>query len=789
MRINSKTKKIVISLLTVAFLLSCVQVATAQTKTKTYAFLAIVPDDVVLGESILANSWTTPQPPMIPGTSDGQPREGYYYDFTKPDGSIDTVGPRTSDGPGTDWFMYTPDQAGTWKVKFRWGGDELFEACESPESTFIVRASGESVPKWPAAPLPTDEPWTRPISAANREWAVLGGAWVSSTGRDTPCFNPYSTGPTSSHILWKLETRMGGLIGGSYGATAYSSSAPSKVIMFGRAYFASSDGVHCVDVHTGKELWVPAKNMGSGTMFAIPGPTPYIWRISANRFERFNAETGASTKNVTGQPTAAELTPVQGAGGWRINRSWMDDNGLLYINYDDVLERFAGDIVYDTKSSSTSFWAGVVFHLERESMNSSTVNLYEHPYGNATKQIVESYYMPPQDLANMAIDTENKIIFHASNGGKWTAAVNATNGKLLWNIERDFSIEGQCAVINGVGSCGATDTMRVYGIDLFTGDIKWESEPADYPWGGFRAYSSAAAYNKMYHLAYDGTVRAYDANTGEGWTYRGPVDQWGETPYGQWPFYNNPAVADNKIYATTSEHTPTLPLKRGDRLYALDANTGQFLWSILGCNSQLAIADGVLVASDSYMPIMYGFAKGQTATTVSVSPKVTAKDCSVIIEGTVMDMSPAQPNTPAVSDDSMTGWMEYLHMQQPKPTNTTGVQVRLTAVDESGNTVPITTVTSDASGFYSAMWTPTTDGKYTIVAEFAGSESYYPSSAKTAVGVAAYASGSPAVTPSDSPSIAPDPQALPNADMYILIAAAVVIIAVIAVAVVLRRRK
>jgi hypothetical protein len=137
----------------------------------------------------------------------------------------------------------------------------------------------------------------------------------------------------------------------------------------------------------------------------------------------------------------------------------------------------------------------------------------------------------------------------------------------------------------------------------------------------------------------------------------------------------------------------------------------------------------------------------------------------------------------------MTGWMEYLHMQQPKPTNTTGVQVRLTAVDESGNTVPITTVTSDASGFYSAMWTPTTDGKYTIVAEFAGSESYYLSSAKTAVGVAAYASGSPAVTPSDSPSIAPDPQALPNADMYILIAAAVVIIAVIAVAVVLRRRK
>ena len=84
-------------------------------------------------------------------------------------------------------------------------------------------------------------------------------------------------------------------------------------------------------------------------------------------------------------------------------------------------------------------------------------------------------------------------------------------------------------------------------------------------------------------------------------------------------FYNNPAIADGKVYAT-AEHTPHATSKRGDKLYAL-TDTGELLWSIMGCNNQIAIADGVLVASDSYMPFMYGFAKGLTEITVTASPK------------------------------------------------------------------------------------------------------------------------------------------------------------------------
>ena len=144
---------------------------------------------------------------------------------------------------------------------------------------------------------------------------------------------------------------MGGLIGGNTEPQLTAHQHPQNYNAW-KSILAASDGVHCVDVHTGEELWKPAKSMGSGTMFALPGPTPYIWRIGNNRFERFDAFTGQSTKNVTGMPSGPELIPLLGSSSWRMNRQWMDSNGILYINIDDTLERFIGTLAYDTKVSS-----------------------------------------------------------------------------------------------------------------------------------------------------------------------------------------------------------------------------------------------------------------------------------------------------------------------------------------------------------------------------------------------------------------------------------------------------
>ncbi len=101
----------------------------------------------------------------------------------------------------------------------------------------------------------------------------------------------------------------------------------------------------------------------------------------------------------------------------------------------------------------------------------------------------------------------------------------------------------------------------------------------------------------------------------------------------------------------------------------------------------------------------------------------------------------------------MESWMEYAYQQQIKPTNATGVPVTLTVLDPNGNVYDIGQTTSDASGNYKLMFTPEVPGQYTVMAQFVGSESYYGSSAETAIGVDA------------APDVTTAPTATPPASM------------------------
>ena len=140
--------------------------------------------------------------------------------------------------------------------------------------------------------------------------------------------------------------------------------------------------------------------------------------------------------------------------------------------------------------------------------------------------------------------------------------------------------------------------------------------------------------------------------------------------------------------------------------------------------------------------MVYCIGKGQTSTSISAE-HVIAKGATVQIPGNVLDQSPAQPGTPAVSDSSMSEQMDYLHMQNATLLNSgyspTGVQVTLTAVDPNNNTENIGTTTTNAAGNYAINWTPPITGIYKITATFAGSNSYWPSNAETAITVNAAA--------------------------------------------------
>ena len=129
----------------------------------------------------------------------------------------------------------------------------------------------------------------------------------------------------------------------------------------------------------------------------------------------------------------------------------------------------------------------------------------------------------------------------------------------------------------------------------------------------------------------------------------------------------------------------------------------------------------------------------KSSTAVSIQNNVITKGANVLIEGNVLDQSPASPGTPAVSDASMSEWMDYLHMQNATllndPPKEQGVPVTLTAIDPNMNHITIGTTTTDGAGGYSFLWTPQIEGLYTITASFAGTNSYWPSSSETHLAV------------------------------------------------------
>ena len=133
-----------------------------------------------------------------------------------------------------------------------------------------------------------------------------------------------------------------------------------------------------------------------------------------------------------------------------------------------------------------------------------------------------------------------------------------------------------------------------------------------------------------------------------------------------------------------------------------------------------AVADGTLIYWNNYDHQVYAVAKGPSAMTVEAPHVGVSIDQSLVITGTVTDISPGTkqleqamrfPNgVPAVSDESMSHWMEYVYMQKARPTNATGVEVSVDVIDANGNFRNIGTTTSDANGLFSLDWMPDIPG-------------------------------------------------------------------------------
>ncbi len=354
------------------------------------------------------------------------------------------------------------------------------------------------------------------------------------------------------------------------------------------------------------------------------------------------------------------------------------------------------------------------------------------------------------------------------------------------------------------------ETMQWVGYSLDTGEMLWgptASQAAFDYYGnpGFPSLSGVAAYGHFYVASFSGITYAYNAKTGHlDWTYGNGGESNSTNAgfnvfYGDYP-YQVQSISNGVVYIATNEHTVPNPIYKGAKIVALNATTGQEIWKLSDypsewsyAGSAWATADGYLTAMNGYDQQVYSIGRGPSALTVTAPNAGIASGQSVVISGKVTDISAGTrqdtqaadfPNgVPVASDASMTDWMGYVYQQKPLPTTFTGVTVSIDVVDANGNFRNIGTATTDYTGAYNLVWIPDIPGTYNVIATFAGTNAYWPSSGTAAFNVM-----------SEHPTATPAPTAAPSAsDMYFVpaiagLSALIIVVAVVLALLMLRKR-
>jgi len=706
--------------------------------------------------------------------------------------------------------------------------NDTYVAATSIPATLVVQSA--PVATWPAAPLPTSY-WTTPIDAQNREWWTITGDWLETHGFDGAGtgayykgggYNPYTTGPQSAHILWTDPLEIGGLMGGSLSQAGgvgnfytgmsyemYWGTGYGPFIIDGRIYYntpqyaAPAYGSYCLDLATGKQIWYQNYTITNAQIYNYISPNqyggiPYLWSITGASYTMYDANTGnqilSFTKNIVAGGTQA-YSPTDGSI-------------LVYLMGGSGTTRWLA-----MWNSSLAIWASMPnlyasnnYWLWRPNfVGNNALNWALGVQWNVTEPAISG----TPAIERVDLITSNVVVCEgqfANTDGTTTpedVAYSAVNGALLWGPFNRTALPGSIGistadnVLTGIADGVYVEyteaSMSFIGYSATNGTQLWGPTPASPTVSGWASYGafrdSWVGNGFVYLVGMDGYIHALNIYTGK-WAWDFSTGSSGlETDWGNWPMltatYLGGALGTDglNIYAVGG-HTHLQPIYRGAQLYAVNGTSGSLLWSIEGWweTGAPAGADGDMIAVNGYDNQLYCFGIGNSQTTVEAPMTAVTAGTNVVIQGTVTDRSPGETGTgvpaagtPAISDASMSQWMEYLYMQQPKPTNATGVPVTLTAIDPNGNYITIGNTTSDTSSSYSVTWTPpSVPGTYKITATFAGSNSYYASSAETAIVV-------------QSPTVTSAPTATPTsvANTYFVPATAGLFVLIIVVAIVL----
>jgi outer membrane protein assembly factor BamB len=793
----------------------------------TYAYITVNPSPVGVGQTVAVVMWLNIMPPTAAGVGGDRWRD-LKLEITKPDQSKVTLGPFVTDAVGSAYASYTPDETGIYSLLFKFPGqvcslngpsgipgstsDYINDTYLASNATATLIVQQEPIDSPIVYPLPT-EYWTQPIEGQNNEWYTIASNWLGGSqivGR----VQLNGIAPNSPHVMWSKPISFGGVAGVNttlaagmtfYSGTQYEVKFANSIIMNGRIYYGlprgndvAGGGYSCLDLRTGDELWRQnyTTNPTFGQLYDYESlnqhgvvPNGYLWTSNfANAYDAFN---GYWLFSMTGVPTGTE---VYGPNG-EITRYVLNYAGRWLALWNNTAGHDLTGATSSTDYTSTSYnqWRPIGKTVNMSQAYSWNVTIPSLPgLGAPTiiKVIPDDVVFGRSTTMQNAGSTASGVWGTPDPYTLWAISLKPqSRGSLLWikNFAAPANnltmLVGPVDDKTGVFTLEYRETMQWFGYDIHTGNQLWGPTASESTWNFYAGTSGSLTANTvadghLYSTGYSGTLFCYDLNDGSLlWNYTAPAGF--ATAYGAYPMLIG-AVADGKIYLFTSEHSANAPPYVGAKVRCINASTGTEMWTLADWShsNTMAVADGYLVYSNLYDMQIYSVGKGPSALTSIASPKTSVTGDSVLIEGMVTDISAGTKQNqqaarfpsgvPAVSDESMSAWMEYVYMQKPKPTDTKGVDVTLNVIDANGNYRPIGSTTSDANGFYSFEWQPDIAGKYTVIASFEGSQSYWPSHAETAFIVSDAAS-----TPTQQPIVASPPT-----ELYFALSTAAIIIAI-----------
>ena len=682
----------------------------------------------------------------------------------------------------------------------------------------------------------------------------------ATTGLSESGFVAGAVGPLTGHVMWTKPLDSGGVVGGTdfviagdtyTDGSAYSMRYNNPIIMDGMLYYTEPLGYNdpsggptvCVNLQTGQLIWSSATVDPSmppptfGYIYDIQDPnqhgaalplliaqsggfSPFGGPPSPITWQAFDADTGVQMFTVTNIPPGATtmgpngetLSYVLSNGGTPASPSWYLaewNSSRLWDNEYSGPSTTPSNAPPITDGSDPSLFD---WNVSIPSLNTLTTApaIYEAYYGDMLLCMNGTY----PGFANLFAPTTSfsPYTYFAVNLNANVGAI----GSILWRNTLSAPPGNLTVSFNGAdptadGGAGVfteyyTQTMQFVGYSMTTGNKLWG--PVGYDTNDLAFYDEGfpCAYGELFQIGYGGVVYAYNETNGNIlWTY-GNGGAGNSTSTGlafTYPHYPAViyAIGNGIIYMVTSEHDVETPIYKGAVATAINATTGQQIWTLSDDDNGLgvgnpggAIADGYATFFNAYDNQIYVIGRGPTQTTVTAPDAGLTFGQPVVISGTVTDISAGTkqdeqasdfPNgVPCAADSIMTQWMGYVYQQQPEPTNFVGVPVTISVTDSNGNHYNIGTTTTNSNGMYTLTWTPIISGNYTVTASFVGTNAYWPST-----DMASFTVMQPAATP--APTASPVTGLASTGTVMLGVAIIVIVIVIIGVAilaVLLRKR-